>query len=219
MVRSKLFYILLALLLALSLFGCGNKMASENTDPAWGMEYPGLTWGMTPEEVCGALSLSDTDYEISIGSFYTIHGIRMSAFDVDNAHLALSFQDSNGDGVYSLFLVSVSYPQDADMETVKAAIVQRYGEPVEAVTTHITWDSTALYQDIMSEEEAAFLSEYSETTKESLTKPVTQITWDTKCYPSFTLDGAESGNRVELNSGIGFFTREGGYTEVMKTAN
>ena len=49
--------IVCVLILSLVLCGCAEK---RDYDPAK-MEYPGLRWGMSPEEVQGALGFSDAD--------------------------------------------------------------------------------------------------------------------------------------------------------------
>ena len=202
---------ILVLLLLFSLFGCA---ASKEPDLSEVMTFPGLAWGMSPEEACSALSLSEGDYEVRIDRYYSLVNIRTAAYGADNARISLAFDDQNGDGVYTLWNVMVGFPHDTDMEAVKDAMIQLYGEPTEAVAVaRATWESEALRQDIMSEEQIAFLRDWNEWTADSLTDPVTVIGWDTMCYPSFKLDGVESRNKVTLDSKYAFHVTEGGFTQ------
>ncbi len=184
------------------------------------MQFPGLQYGMTPEEVIAALSLEEGDYAIRTEgeNYLTISQVRMNVFDTENASVGLNFQDYNGDGIYTLLRVIVLLPADTDMDAVKLKMLEQYGDASESSDTTVKWYSSALQQEFMTEEEIQLVSSYSNVGRRVLTDPVTTVILTSKYYSSFELDGKESANVLTFNSQYGFYTMEGGYLPQLEAA-
>lgn len=199
------------LIISLLLCACGSVDSPED-DPARIMNYPGLEWGMTPEEACTALALQEGNFtQAASNDIVTLTDIRTDAFDGTNALLTLNFQDNNGDGAATLYRIVIAYPQDTDMEAVKNALVKQYGDPAETKENRCTWNSTALHQDIMTQEEAKFLESQGSMASRTLTIPISTIAWTTNDYPGMTIDGSATQNAVYLSSSVSFYAKEDGF--------
>lgn len=133
--------IVFVLSLSLLLCGCAEK---RDYDPAK-MEYPGLRWGMSPEEVQGALGFSDADivevsedhnedvtnapyWERAVG----VQGV--TAFGQKTTLVILGFRDyTQTGGSFGLVEVRLFYPdgydgtQMADIQALSAELERHYG--------------------------------------------------------------------------------------------
>lgn len=98
------------------------------------LNYPGLNWGMTPEEVQSIWGYSDEDVEINDGGqvlHYQVKGLRYMGLLTDMVQFNYtSFQGSQ----WGLYEVIVVLPDDTDMESTKQIISSYYGEPVDSYT-------------------------------------------------------------------------------------
>lgn len=208
----------------LLLVGCTTPAApTEPPEPAsWVMEYPGLRWGMTPDEARTALEL--TDEQQSIGDYLVLHDIRMTVFGAENADVYLYFADNNGDDTWLLFRVMAFLPYNTDMEAMAQQIETHYdtatqlteeeklnyaGEPMTA--KQWKWESDALLQDIMSEYDTEFILSKHEHYHSILTDPATTITLDNDGYFDHTLDGMHTKNLLTISSMVTYYQFEGGY--------
>ena len=96
------------------------------------LEFPGLKWGMTPEEVKTALEISEDmiikaehiDYEPYKDEFrLTISGAQYFGLDADN--LIFRFWEYNNKTV--LYAVQVTYPSETNMTVVRDNLIEIYG--------------------------------------------------------------------------------------------
>ncbi len=203
----KTLCLLCALLLLLT--GCGGK--SKDKPDTWNLNFPGTHWGMTPAEVQEALSLEPSDYVQRYQPVFSMDEVRTDIWDGANASITFMFEDQNGDHIYSLSSVWVLYPLGTDMEAVKKAMIQEYGKPSEDRGERVVWYSEATYGDIMSEEDAAYLRTQLALADRTLSMPIDTISWTTNSYPTYKLDGQDTGYLITFDSATAFFTNEGGY--------
>lgn len=208
-------YVIWPLLLALVLCACGAEGSSPKApkEPnTWTMNFPGLQWGMTQEEVIAALSLKEGDYERKEDSeMIRLEGVRMTLFGGEKSFSVLYFDDGNGDGVYTLCRAVTIFPDGTDMEKVKAEMTQWYGDPSEDSGTKALWNSQTAHQDIMTPEDKALLEAQSNMADRVLTTPITTVSWTTNAYFNYPLDDGTTKNEVTFNSSVAFYTKEGGY--------
>lgn len=208
-------YIIWLLLLVLVLCACGAETAFPETpgEPdTWTMNFPGLEWGMTQEEVIAALSLKEGDYERKEDSeMIRLEGVRMTLFGGEKSFSVFYFDDGNGDGVYTLCRAVTLYPDGADMEKIKAEMTKWYGDPSEDSGSKTLWNSQASHQDIMTPEDKAILEEQSNMAGQLLTNPITTVSWTTNAYFDYPLDGGTTKNELTFSSSVAFYTKEGGY--------
>lgn len=219
--------LLLLFVAAVSLFiGCTAPAApTEPPKPAsWLMEYPGLTWGMTPEEARAALEV--TDEQQSTGDYLVLHDIRRTVFGAENADIYLYFIDLNGDDAWHLSQVMVALPHDADLDAIAQQIEAHYSSAPEYTEKEMTdtsgfpttarrwnWASDALQQDTMSEDDLKSIKELDEFYQRILTEPATTITLTNNSYFDLTLDGISTKNLLTINTMFTTHQLEGGYAD------
>lgn len=212
MKKGLMIRLLTVLLLMLALAGC-TAPGQEVSYPPVELQFPGLEWGMNPEELCAALELSEGEYVermIGEGERFHISGVYLDVFGA-NAQIDFTFFDYNSDGEYCLYQAMLFYPEDADMQAVKAAVTERYGEPAEQEGNAVSWESEALIQDYMSEEDLAMVELHGEVAKRWAAKPVSRITWTENHPAKLAYDGEETNNVLSFRSEVAKFIREGGY--------
>ena len=229
--KPKWWALALAAIICITAAGCMLVDPEPAPERGWVMDFPGLSWGMTAEEVCKALELSEGEYTIDQGDYKVIHDVRMDLFDVENAYIAFYFCDQNGDGTFSFFRVEAVFPHDTDMEAVAREISDYYG--VSGILTEEEiindygpaeigkdwdWSSTALQQDIMSKAEFEYVNGQNDYAKRILTNPVTTIFLTTNTYRPGTLDGMSTSNGLTMNSLVPFYRFEGGFESEMEAA-
>lgn len=214
--RKVLIVLCSILVLAVILCGC-DSTAEEEAAPEL-LPFPGISWGMTPEELTAALALEEDSYvqkipEAGENGYWTIREIYRDAFGAE-ACLGFQFQDENGDGTYGLCRVSVVYPQDTDMESVRNAMEDIYGEPSETNgTARVYWNSALLCREIMSEQDLEYLTENSGTGgEEAMESPVTKIQLQTDYRFGATYQAEKTTNVIFLESSYSYYAMEGGYT-------
>lgn len=204
--------ILLALLLTVSLFGC-TAPGQEVSYPTVELQFPGLEWGMNPQELCAALKLSGGEYVEMMtneGEIFHIAGVYLDVFGA-NAQIDFIFFDYNSDGEYCLYRAMLIYPEDADMQAVKAAVTEQYGEPAEQEGNAVNWESKALIQDYMSEEDLAMVELHGEVVQRLSRNPVSGIVWTENHPAKLAYDGEETNHVLSFHSDVAKYIREGGY--------
>lgn len=214
MKKGLMIRLLMTLLLVLALTACGEP-GEEVSYPPVELQFPGLEWGMTPKEVCAALELSEGDYveaKTGEGDSEALHiaGVYLDAFGAD-AQLDFTFFDYNSDGEYCLYQAMLIYPKDADMQAVKAAVTEQYGKPAEQEGNAVNWESEALIQNYMSEEDLAMVELHGDVARRWAGEPVSKITWTENHPAKLTYDGEETNHVLIFNSEVAKFIREGGY--------
>ncbi len=222
--RNRCLFLLLLCLLFL--VGCTANPAptTEPTEPASRfMDFPGLTWGMTPDEAIRALELTDAQQANS--DSLVLHNIRMTVFGAENADVYLYFGDRNGDGIHTLHQVMVILPHNTDMDALAQQIEAHYGiapeltaqEQLDYAGSPMTaklwkWQSEAVHQDIASAYDIETILALDEQYQSILTDPVTNIILDNDDIRDHTLDGMHTKNVLTMTSKISFYQFEGGYS-------
>ncbi len=129
---------LLVLLAALLLVGCTPKEPDEL------LNYPGLQWGMTFEEVAEVLHISG-DQILNVRDdldaaqsqvLYEVAGLKL--FDRQTSVVGMRFS-VYGDQEPGLCELLIAYPEDTDREVLVADLQKIYGEPGGALTLR-QWD-------------------------------------------------------------------------------
>lgn len=117
-------------ILVISLTACGNVNSGKPNVSR--LEFPGLKWGMTPEEVKTSLSISEEmiikeeyiDYEPYEDEFrLTVSGAQYFGSDADN--IIFRFWEYNNQTV--LYAVQVTYPSETNMAVVRDNLIGIYG--------------------------------------------------------------------------------------------
>lgn len=164
---------LFACLLTLSLLLCACSAAPES-DPAL-MEYPGLRWGMTIDEVLSARNLSadaihyettDIPEEGDSQQYweYVMLFQNGEVFGLEATAVIYTFHDYSMTGEqYVLVAMDACFPEDTNTAALAQSITERYGEQeTEAVSAN--WYSSSgeiLLQTYAYEEEYVWESEAS----------------------------------------------------------
>lgn len=142
-----------ALLLLLLLCACGGE--KNESDPAM-LEYPGLKWGMTLEEVQEALGFADGDILDSqagvpdpqrpVAAAYHDYSVgNLKIFGLPTARVVLRFHEYTGHEP-GLAEMVVYFPDGydgsaaTDMDALRKALTGQYGKKAQAVTT-VSWNN------------------------------------------------------------------------------
>lgn len=211
--RYRLFgYLFAAALAAAALAGCNQAAPREEQDPRL-LNFPGLEWGMTPDEVRAIHPLENEQTQEDSPEFadhIAVYG-EMEFFGVEGALVLFHFYDNNYDGKFSLHNVEVRLPASTDMDAVRDAMAEYYGTPAEDYPSRTTWESELLCQDIMSEEDIAYVKTLGEHYQDILTNPVSTIVRSTYAYRPYTFpDGEPSENSVGFSTKYTYYVYEGG---------
>ncbi len=226
---------LLCLTIAAILLFVGCTAPAAPTDPTdppkpanWLMEYPGLTWGLTPEEA--RIALDVTNEQQSTGDYLVLHDIRRTVFGAENADIYLYFGDLNGDDAWHLFQIMVALPHDADLDAIAQQIEAHYGSAPEYTEKEMSdtsgfpitarrwnWASDALQQDIMTEDDLKSIKELDEFFQRILTDPATTIALTNNGYFDLTLDGISTRNLLTIRTMFTTYQLEGGYSASLES--
>ena len=129
---------------------CGILSACNSAPQSAGLCLPGLEWGQSVDEALTALGASQEElgedfYSETGGSSYAI--LRdQEVFGQKSAEIMLLFgsayasPENTQETVSTLTQVTISYPDDADMDAVLAEMKKSFGEPAETVETYSTYD-------------------------------------------------------------------------------
>lgn len=136
--EKKRFWTVLLLCMAF-LCACGK---TEKKEQAKNLEFPELTWDMTPEDVMKVFQTTKENtvlYDEDSYSFTTVFGIEdVDVFGQKAERVLFNFVDYASfaqlpwqeEGKPCLCGIRVYYPQDADMASVKEQMEQTYGATV-----------------------------------------------------------------------------------------
>lgn len=117
--------LVLLLLCPLGLWGC--KRGGAGTPGL--LAYPGTNWNMTVDEVRTAMGIP-LETELSGGKLVLEH---VRAFGAEAEKLVFGFSP-DGAGILRLAAVEITYPDDADMAAIRAALGSAYGPEVDTYT-------------------------------------------------------------------------------------
>lgn len=153
--KKRILSIFIILCMTLSLVSC---MRSETN--AY-LEYPDLTWGMSPEEVLEIFDIQEEDivnhqvsmrsesYLLSDVEFFGEKSFRLSFDFLDMTYSPDFPEGGEVGGDCGLIGILVYYPDDADMDNVFRNMKQAYGETVPEV---YEYDTAPIDRDSLREE-------------------------------------------------------------------
>ena len=106
----------------------------ENIDNPALLEFPGVKWLATPEEVIAALELTEEQIrsqtysspDVASDSCY-LSVINIPYFDQTAQYATFEFLNNNGKG-YRLFRINLYLDENADMDKVNATLTKAYGQ-------------------------------------------------------------------------------------------
>ena len=110
------------------------KVNEPKVDDPTLLEFPGVKWGMTPEEVKTALNLTEEQIESQTYSdaslatdncYLTV--VNFPYFNKTTSSVGFQFRNSNGNG-YRLYQIILYLDEKTDMEQVNATLTKIYGE-------------------------------------------------------------------------------------------
>lgn len=210
--KSALLPILLLMIVAL--FACGKHQAASGPESV--MAYPGTVWGMTPEAVCEALTLSEGDYTtesmeyggpMSPAAQYLI--VQDQKAFGEKGRVIFTFLDFRNDGDYYLDSVRVMYPDKADMDAVKSRIQKQFGDPVQVPDwsdeqqAHIVrWESAE--KKIEAVPEKPYPDDYLEVLKQ---EAIARVQWSDAAgllYMGSEIGWEHESNTVYFESAYGY---------------
>lgn len=134
-------FVLILTILTLFLSACSNN----NKTSISLLEFPGLKWGMTPEEVKESLNIRD-DMIVSESHPHnsleiTVSGLQYFGSGTDNV---ISRYNTLGDGSYALYNVSLYYPEGTDMAVIRDKLIEIYGPGTDYGYTDYDLDRNTL---------------------------------------------------------------------------
>ncbi len=142
---KKVKYVLCVFLIAslmLTLFACQDASSTGENEM---LEYPGVSWEATPEEVIQAMGFpEDAVQSSSDEDGYNMGVENWECFGVNAQSIAFRFHTDES-GRNWLYNIEIVYPEDADMDAVRQAMEAEYGESVSTyVTANVdySWDET-----------------------------------------------------------------------------
>ncbi len=146
---------LFACLLTLSLLLCACSAAPES-DPKL-LEYPGIPWGSSPEQVMEVLNIREADlFQVAEDSesdaldydTYAFQILGLEMFGHTSVSAIFQFRDYTRSGNYGLGEIIIYYPdgyhaEAVDRTAVQAELEKLYGPALEQYNTY-TWTGTDL---------------------------------------------------------------------------
>ena len=142
---KKVKYVLCVFLIAslmLTLFACQDASSTGENEM---LEYPGVSWEATPEEVIQAMGFPAGAVQSSSDEDGYYMGVEdWDCFGVPAQSIAFRFHTDES-GRNWLRSIDIVYPEDADMDAVRQAMEAEYGESVSTyVTANVdySWDET-----------------------------------------------------------------------------
>lgn len=129
--KKQLLCIVVAAALCLSFAACARGTQEEENTL---LEYPGVSWEATPEEVIQAMGFPEDRVQTGSDGERAYVGIKdWTCFGVPAQSIVFRF-DTDSAGRNWLWNVEIVYPEDADMEAVRQAMTAEYGQPAESYT-------------------------------------------------------------------------------------
>ena len=129
---KQILYLAVALALFLSLAACAvGTQEEENTL----LEYPGVSWEATPEEVIQAMGFPEDRVQTeTIDDGYNLGVENWDCFGQEAQRIVFHFAPDEA-GRKWIQQIMIFYPEDADMAAVQQAMVAEYGPGVSTYTT------------------------------------------------------------------------------------
>ena len=133
--------VLIITILTLCLVACSNN----NKTSLSLLEFPGLKWGMTPDEVKESLNIRD-DMLVSESHPHnsleiTVSGLQYFGSGTDNV---IFRYNTLGDGSFALYNVSLFYPEGTDMSVIRDKLIEIYGLGTDYGFTDYDFDRNTL---------------------------------------------------------------------------
>lgn len=129
--KKRAFVTTLFLVLTIILCSCGEKEGDGS------LEFPKTKWGMTRAEVLEAYDMEREDasdwQDDGYGTTFAVEGKKL--FGEETGRIQFEFLDI-GSGTQQLCVVSVEYPDDADMNRVLKNMRKEYGDTVPEITMY-----------------------------------------------------------------------------------
>ncbi len=168
----KRLYLILCLVLCFSMLPACEKKPDKPAE----LTYPGLEWGMSPEDLIAALSLEEGDYEkddSGQGVSTILVNVPLLCFGAETSQILLYFNEIQSyDMGPCLMSIEVNYPEGTDIQTVRRTMENYYGPSLdpdnddpwdERVNHHVKqgskneghlvyWQSPEVLGDVLSEE-------------------------------------------------------------------
>lgn len=139
MKRTPIVATLMLLFLVLCLSACA-KESHKNL-----LEFPGLKWGMTPEEVQEALDISEdtivSDKLDADEPEFTISGRQYFGSNTVNIEFRFCKFSNNSDALYKVILY---YPEETDMAVIRDNLIKIYGPGTDYGFTDYALDEGTL---------------------------------------------------------------------------
>lgn len=130
----------MALLLCMVIFSACAEKKEKDTQQVQNLEFPGLTWDMTPDDVLKKFEMVKEDAVLyDENDRTTSFGIQdLEVFGLKAERVLFNFIDyssfenmpAQGEGKRRLCQILVFYPQDADLKPVKENMDKAYGATV-----------------------------------------------------------------------------------------
>ena len=129
---KQILYLAVALALFLSLAACaGGAQEEENTL----LEYPGVSWEATPEEVIQAMGFPAGEVLTeTVEDGYNLGMENWDCFGQEAQRIVFHFEADEA-GRDRLHAIEITYPEDGDMDAVRQAMEAEYGPGVSTYTT------------------------------------------------------------------------------------
>ena len=129
---KQILYLAVALALFLSLAACAVGTQEEESTL---LEYPGISWEATPEEVIQAMGFPEDRVQTeTIDDGYNLGVENWDCFGQEAQRIVFHFAPDEA-GRKWIQQIMIFYPEDADMAAVQQAMVAEYGPGVSTYPT------------------------------------------------------------------------------------
>ncbi len=166
-IKKILPYMSVILVFIFLLFLCACQNKEEPSKAETELAFPGTVWNMTPEKLIRALKLKNGSYQLSEDPYNAAKdeptgtiSIAIENYNVfgTDGRVGFRFCDFTGTGRYGLNYITVEYPEDADLESMKNAMISAYGDPPFTYGSHISgWYSETMQFDVLNEAQISSL--------------------------------------------------------------
>lgn len=137
MMKKKLIAVLaIAVMLVSVLVACQRHEKPDESADLRLLEFPGTHWNDTPETVIAALDISEEQIlenqavpneADTVSETWSLVVSGLKCLDAATDQTAFTFVRYNGEGDYGLAYVKVTLPEDADLQSMAAAVTDHYG--------------------------------------------------------------------------------------------
>ena len=91
------------------------------------LNFPGVEWGMSAEDIIQALALNETDYELISDRWQKLCVYNVNCFDTPATKVEFYLDLDSGFDITGLQSILVYYPSGTDMDSVKTVLEKNYG--------------------------------------------------------------------------------------------